>query len=160
MRNVDPAEAMRSPCRQRCPGRRHLLRPVSGASRTTARQVDWFDATPATARMSSSRRRWIAPTWTKPRNRCLSVAVLEVRIHSAPANSPSLSRFRLRSWKSPGFAPVWRRGQAIRSAETRKVQQHRAEKRQLIRNPQTGRPVSIKTLERAFATDHHKRTAD
>src|SRR6516165_319176 len=55
--------------------------------------------------------------------------VLEVRIHSPPADSPSLSRFRLRSWKSPGFAPVWRRRQAVRSAETRKVQQHRAEER-------------------------------
>jgi hypothetical protein len=55
--------------------------------------------------------------------------VLEVRIHLPPADSPSLSGFRLRSWKSPGFAPVWRRGQAVQSAEIRKVQQHRAEER-------------------------------
>ena len=66
-------------------------------------------------------------TRTKPRNRYLSRAELKVRIHSPPADSPSLSGFRLGSWKSPGFAPVWRRGQAVRSAETRKVQRHRAE---------------------------------
>jgi len=68
-------------------------------------------------------------TRTKPRNRYLSRAELKVRIHSPPADSPSLSGFRLGSWKSPGFAPVWRRGQAVRSAETRKVQRHRAEER-------------------------------
>jgi hypothetical protein len=55
--------------------------------------------------------------------------VLMVRIHFPPADSPSLSRFRLRSWKGPGFAPVWRGGPAAWSAETRKVQQHRAEQR-------------------------------
>ena len=32
--------------------------------------------------------------------------VLEVRIQSPPADSPSLSTFRLRYWKSPGFPPV------------------------------------------------------
>jgi len=55
--------------------------------------------------------------------------VREVRIQFPPADSPSLSGFRLGSWESPGFAPVWRRSQAVRSAETRKVQQHRAEER-------------------------------
>ena len=58
----------------------------------------------------------------------------EPKFESSPLQQtvPSLSRFRLRSWKSPGFAPVWQRGQAVRSAETRKVQQHRAEERSCL----------------------------
>jgi hypothetical protein len=52
--------------------------------------------------------------------------VLEVRIHSPPADSPSLSGFRLRFRKSPGFQPVWGRARAAGSPETRKVPQHRA----------------------------------
>jgi hypothetical protein len=50
-----------------------------------------------------------------------ALAELMVRIHSPPADSPSLSGFRLGSWKSPGLAPLWRRDRAVRSAETRKV---------------------------------------
>jgi len=75
---------------------------VSGASRTAARQLDRFDARPATGRMRPSRRRWINPTWTwtKPRNRCLSGAELEVRIRSAPAKSHANS-----AWAKESTAP-------------------------------------------------------
>jgi hypothetical protein len=58
-----------------------------------------------------------------------SGAELEVRIHSPPAESPSLSDFALVPGKSPDFPPVWARGQAVRSAETREVHQRRAEER-------------------------------
>jgi len=47
-------------------------------------------------------------------------AVPKVRVHLPPADSPSLSEFRLRSWKSPGFPPVWGGCQTARSAETRR----------------------------------------
>jgi len=41
-----------------------------------------------------------APTRPKPRNRCLSGAELKFRIHSPPADSPSLARFLLPVSKS------------------------------------------------------------
>src|SRR6516165_1821307 len=47
----------------------------------------------------------------------LGARVLEVRIHLPPADSPSLSGFRLRSWKSPGFPPVL--GEAKRHGQQR-----------------------------------------
>ena len=55
-----------------------------------------------------------------------------VRIRLPPADSPSLSGFRVRSLEKPGFSPVWGRGQAARSAETRKLQQYRAEERECL----------------------------
>src|SRR5215472_11874565 len=50
----------------------------------------------------------------------LSGAELEVRIHSAPADSPSLSGFRLRPRKDAGFPPFWRPCGAAVSAERAK----------------------------------------
>src|SRR5215469_10657702 len=44
-----------------------------------------------------------------------------------PADSPSLSGFRLRPRKDAGFPPLWRPCAAAASAETRNVQQHLAE---------------------------------
>src|SRR5262249_36218265 len=64
---------------------------------------------------------------TKPRNRYLSGAELIVRIQFPPADSPSLSGFRLRPRKDAGFPPLWRPCGATVSAETRKARQHRAE---------------------------------
>src|SRR5262249_20618687 len=52
---------------------------------------------------------------------------LNFRIHSPPADSPSLLRVRLRPKKEPGFPPLWRPCGAAVSAETRKARQHRAE---------------------------------
>src|SRR5215831_14519428 len=54
-------------------------------------------------------------------------AELEFRIQFPPADSPSLSGFRLRPGKDAGFPPFWRPCGAAVSSETRKVQQHRAE---------------------------------
>src|SRR5215469_4333274 len=54
-------------------------------------------------------------------------AELKFRIQSSPADSPSLSGFRLRPRKDAGFPPLWRPFGAAVSAETRKVQQPRAE---------------------------------
>src|SRR6516164_7098982 len=51
--------------------------------------------------------------------RCLHGArVLEVRIHLPPADSPSLSGFRLGCWKAWVFRQCGEGGQAARSAET------------------------------------------
>src|SRR6516164_6809536 len=50
-----------------------------------------------------------------------------VRIHLSPADSPSLSGFRLRPGKDADFPPFWQPCGAAASAETRKVQQYRAE---------------------------------
>src|SRR5215472_661863 len=60
-----------------------------------------------------------------PTSSCL--AELEFRIHLPPAESPSLSGFRLRPRKDAGFPPLWRPCRAAVSADTHKVQQHRAE---------------------------------
>jgi len=54
-------------------------------------------------------------------------AELKFRIQSPPADSLSLSGFRLRPRKDAGFPPFWRPSGAAASAETRKAQQHRAE---------------------------------
>ena len=56
----------------------------------------------------------------------LSRAEPEVRIHSPPADSPSLSGFLLRPRKDAGFPPFWRPCGVAASAETRKARQHRA----------------------------------
>jgi WD40 repeat protein len=47
----------------------------------------------------------IDPTWTKPRNRCLSGAELEVRVHSAPA--VSLTRTTRRRLSFVSFGQGW-----------------------------------------------------
>src|SRR5215472_4120669 len=54
----------------------------------------------------------------------LSGAELKVRIHSPPADSPSLSGFRLRPGKDAGFPPFLRPCGVAASAETRKARQH------------------------------------
>src|SRR5262249_21786717 len=56
-------------------------------------------------------------------------AELEFRIQFPPADSPSLSGFRLRPRKEAGFRPFWRPCGAAVSAETRKAQQHGAKQR-------------------------------
>src|SRR5215472_6172792 len=63
----------------------------------------------------------------KTQNGSHSRAEPEVRIHSAPADSLSLSGFRVISLKSPRFPPFWRPCGAAASAETRKARQHHAE---------------------------------
>src|SRR6516164_6630095 len=52
--------------------------------------------------------------------RVISRAEPKVRIHFPPADSPSLSGFRLCPRKGVGFPPFWRRCGAAASAETRK----------------------------------------
>ena len=52
-------------------------------------------------------------------NQVYRARVLEVRIHLPPADSPSLSGFRLRSWKSPGFRQC--RGEAKRHGRQRRA---------------------------------------
>ena len=49
------------------------------------------------------------------------------------------------------FVPTPDHRELVKLLATRGIPQEYI--RQLIRNPQTGRPVSIKTLERAFATE-------
>jgi hypothetical protein len=49
------------------------------------------------------------------------------------------------------FVPTPDHRDLVKLLATRGIPQEHI--RQLIRNPQTGRPVSIKTLERAFATE-------
>src|SRR6516165_2205089 len=55
------------------------------------------------------------------------IAEPQVRIHTPPADSPSLSGFRLGCWKSLGFPPVWGRGPGGAVGRDAHVQQHRAE---------------------------------
>jgi hypothetical protein len=73
---------------------------------------------------------WVARSAADPvpSNRARqSARVLEVRIQSPPADSQSLSGFRLRSWKGPGFPPVSGLAEAAWSAETRAAERCRGD---------------------------------
>src|SRR5262249_35551856 len=64
------------------------------------------------------------PVVTRPQCSRPIVEELKFRIQLPPADSPSLSGFRLRPGKDAGFPPFLRPCGAAASAETRKARQH------------------------------------